>query len=317
MPECIIKRDSPWYNENLACVGTSGDILSILDGAIRQWTRAGKPVGKPFDIKGGVVGIMAVSPDGLMVVTTCGDGRVRLWSIKERRLVGQLWEGSNDRVEGLDWSPNGAEIASLSEHGTIQRWDTRTGRQIGPLIKGRDTFKFMWTLRYSPHGDKLATGAEGIIHVWSKDGELLIEIKSHEHWVTSLCWSKDGAYIFSASLDQTIRKWQSIDGKELVVIRGHTNYVMSLCLSPDGSHLISASYDCSVRIWDLETNQQVGDPLWHDDGVEVVAISSDGQYFTSAIAGPHAKIYMWSLDAALKRARGAGVRFYITSVCLF
>ncbi|KIK42318.1 hypothetical protein CY34DRAFT_30593, partial [Suillus luteus UH-Slu-Lm8-n1] len=108
----------------------------------------------------------------------------------------------------------------------------------------------------------------------------------------SLCWSKDGEYIFSGSWDHTIRKWQSIDGKELVVIRGHTNDVSSLCLSPDGSYLVSASDDCSVRIWDLKTNQQVGDPLWHDDRVELVAMSSDG-YFASDISGPDGKIHVW------------------------
>jgi WD40 repeat protein len=153
--------------------------------------------------------------------------------------------------------------------------------------------------------------------VWSKDGELLIEIKGHDLWVTSLCWSKDGAYIFSGSADDTIRKWQSIDGKELVVIRGHTNPVTSLCLSPDGSHLISASDDCSVRIWDLETNQQVGDPLWHDDGVDAVTMSSDGQYFASAISGPYAKIYVWSLEAALKRPSDDHVSVFALCQCLF
>ncbi|KAJ8589277.1 hypothetical protein M405DRAFT_700900, partial [Rhizopogon salebrosus TDB-379] len=59
--------------------------------------------------------------------------------------------------------------------------------------------------------------------------------------VFSLCWSKDGAYIFSGSADMTIRKRQSIDGKELVVLRGHTNVVRSICLSPDERHLVSAS----------------------------------------------------------------------------
>jgi WD40 repeat protein len=82
-----------------------------------------------------------------------------------------------------------------------------------------------------------------------------MEIEGRDFQVRSLCWSKDGAHIFSASYDGTIRKWRSIDGKELVVFPGHTNAVMSLCLSPDESHLVSAATDSSVRIWDLKTNQ--------------------------------------------------------------
>ncbi|KIK35293.1 hypothetical protein CY34DRAFT_812266 [Suillus luteus UH-Slu-Lm8-n1] len=308
MPECIIKCGSTWYNDSLAFLGssTSGDILSVSDDAICQWTRAGKPVGKPFDIEGEFVYRIAVSLDGLMAAGACGDGRVRLWNIKEGSLVGPPLEGNiNDRVGCLDWSPNGAELAGGSEDGTIRRWNTSTGRHVGPLIKksnGR-----IWTIKYSPQCDKFASGgSDDIISVWSKDGKLLIEIKGHEDGVTSLCWSKDGEYIFSSSYDFTIRKWQSIDGKELVVIRGQTNPVTSLRLSPDESHLVSASFDYSVRIWDLKTNQQVGDPLWHDGRVDVVAMSSDGQYIASAIPGRHAKIYVWSLDAALKHMSADG-----------
>jgi hypothetical protein len=36
-----------------------------------QWTRAGKPVGKPFNNSD--LDAIAVSPDGLMVVGKCGD----------------------------------------------------------------------------------------------------------------------------------------------------------------------------------------------------------------------------------------------------
>jgi WD40 repeat protein len=163
MPECIIKYDSSGFDRNLACLGTSGDILSVSDGAIRQWTRAGKPVGEPFDIEGEFVHMMAVSPDRLMVAGAYGDGRVRLWNIKEGSLVGQPWEGNNDGVlvQCLDWSPNGAEVAGGSKDGTIRRWNTTTGRQIGPPIKKSDAF--VWSIKYSPRGDKFASGSD-IIH---------------------------------------------------------------------------------------------------------------------------------------------------------
>ena len=116
----------------------------------------------------------------------------------------------------------------------------------------------------------------------------------------SLCWSKDGAHIFSASDDCTIRKWQLIDGKEVFVLRGHTNFVSSICVSRDERHLVSASGDYSVRIWDLKTNYQVGDPLLHDDRLLTAVLSSDGRYIASA--GLEKKIYIWSLEAALKQA---------------
>lgn len=47
-------------------------------------------------------------------------------------------------------------------------------------------------------------GNDDVMHVWSKDSELLIEMKGHDNSVESLCWSKDGAFIFSA---KRLRLW--------------------------------------------------------------------------------------------------------------
>jgi len=155
-------------------------------------------------------------------------------------------------------------------------------------------------IKYSPQSDKIASsGHDSVIRVWSNDGKLLIEIKGHDSWVNSVCWSKDGAYIFSGSADHTIRKWQLIDDKEVFVLRGHTYTVASICVSSDEHHLVSASVDYSVRVWDLKTNRQVGNPLLHDDELLTAVLSSDGRYIASA--GLDKKIYIWSLEAALKQ----------------
>jgi WD40 repeat protein len=201
-------------------------------------------------------------------------------------------------VRCLDWSPDALEIASGSEDGTIRRWNPDTRRQIAPPIN--TGHEWVQAVKYSPQGDKLISGGEvGPICVWSRNGKLLIEIKGHDAGVMSLCWSKDGAHIFSGSNDYTIRKWRAIDGKELVVLRGHTAAVRSICLTPNERYIVSASHDCSIRIWDLKTNQAVGDPLLHDDRVLAVAISPDGKCIASA--GLDKKIYVWSLEVTLER----------------
>ncbi|KAG2339684.1 WD40 repeat-like protein [Suillus weaverae] len=296
-PERVIEGHSEviW---SLACLGTSCNILSASkDGSIRQWKRDGVSVGRPWTSDREEVASIAISPDESMVASGSGDGRLRLWNIKKGSVIGDPWEGHGGPVRCIDWTPNAQEIASGSYDGTIRRWNPTTGRQIAPPIEAGHGK--VYALRYSPQGDRFASGGEDmVICVWSKDGELLKEIKGHERNVTSLCWSKDGAHVFSGSNDDTIRKWGSIDGEELVVFQGHTNLVYSLCLSPDENHLVSASCDYTVRIWDLKMNQPVGDPLLHDDEVLAVTISPDGKYIVSG--GLDTKIYVWSLEAALK-----------------
>jgi WD40 repeat protein len=280
-------------------MGTNCNIMSASDdGSIRQWRRDGEPVEEPWRSNRAGVGSMAVCPDETMVVSGSADGRLRLWNVKEGSMVGNPWGRHSAPVTCLDWSPDIREIASGSEDGTVRRWNPDTGLQIAPPIKtghGR-----VHAVKYSPRGDKFASGGDrDVICVWSKDGELLIEIEGHDHSVMSLCWSNDGAHIFSASRDMTIRQWQSIDGQELVVFRGHNNPVNSICLTRDERHLVSASSDYSVCIWDLETNEQVGDPLWHDDELLALAISSDETYIASA--GKDSKVYVWSMEAALQQ----------------
>ncbi|KAJ8597767.1 WD40 repeat-like protein [Rhizopogon salebrosus TDB-379] len=269
-PDCIIEDHSEciW---SLVCVGTSCNVMSASeDGSICQWVRAGEPVGEPWRSDGRAVVSLAVSPDQTMVVSGSEDGKLRLWNMEEGNVVGDPWKGHNAAVRWLDWSPDDKEIASGSQDGTIRRWNPKTGRQIAPPIE--TGHRWVYAVKYSPQGDKFASGGE--------DGVI-----------------QDGAHIFSASRDFTIRKW-SIDGKELVVLRGHTNSITSICLTGDESHLVSASLDCSVRIWDLKTNEQVGDPLWHDDELLALAISSDEPYIASA--GKDRKVYVWSIEAALQ-----------------
>ncbi|KAG2060024.1 WD40 repeat-like protein [Suillus hirtellus] len=295
MPEYIVEGHSQciW---NLAYLGISGNIMGASDdGSICQWKRDGEPMGT-LNSDGGGIASMVVSSDETMVVCGNVDGTLRLWNIEEGSMVGEPWQGHDDTVRCLDWSSDGLEIASGSQDGTIRRWSPYNGRQIAsPMEISRG---WVMAVKYSPQGDKFMSGGNGPICIWSRDGRLLFEIKGHENAVPSLCWSKDGAHIFSASVDHTIRKWRAIDGQELFIFRGHVNAVLSLCLTPDESYIVSGSADCSIRIWDLETNQAVGDPLFHDDQLRAVVMSRDGKCIASA--GPDKKIYVWSLEAALE-----------------
>jgi WD40 repeat protein len=227
-------------------------------------------------------------------------------------MIGDPWEGHDAPVRCLDWSPDALEIASGSEDGTIRRWNPDTGQQIAPPIEA--SHGWIEAVKYSPQGDKFISGGDGPICVWSRDGKLLKEIKGHDKAVTSLCWSKDGAHIFSGSAGHTIRKWRAIDGKELVVLRGHTNNVTSFRLTPNERYIVSASIDCSVRIWDLKTNQAVGDPLLHDDEVRAVAMSPDGKCIASA--GLDKNMCIWSLEAALERHQ-VGLLCALVFLCPF
>lgn len=99
--ECVIESGSQCLL-SLACLGTSCNIISTSnDGSIRQWTRDGKPVGRPWNSDGPVSSI-AISPDASMVLSGSADCRLWLWNVKKGSLVGDPWKGHNDAVRCLD-----------------------------------------------------------------------------------------------------------------------------------------------------------------------------------------------------------------------
>ncbi|ACF13234.1 WD-40 repeat protein [Chloroherpeton thalassium ATCC 35110] len=64
-------------------------------------------------------------------------------------------------------------------------------------------------LAYHPSGDLLVSGGEdGMIRVYgAQSGKKLKVIKAHEARVTRLCFTKDGRYLASTSLDRTVKFW--------------------------------------------------------------------------------------------------------------
>ena len=70
---------------------------------------------------------LAVSPDEHNAATG-GEANIELWDLSTRRLV-RILTGHRNRVRHLCFSPDGNQLASASDDGTVRIWDTRTGHQ--------------------------------------------------------------------------------------------------------------------------------------------------------------------------------------------
>ncbi|KZP08560.1 WD40 repeat-like protein [Athelia psychrophila] len=144
--------------------------------------------------------------------------------------------------------------------------------------------KIVWSVAYSPEGDRVASAAGRTIQVWTAHtGELVAgPFEGHEGPVKSIAFSPDGKRIASGSDDHTVCVWDARTG-ELVgpPFDGHTDGVNSVAFSLDGERITSGSNDTTIRVWDVQGQLVAGPFKGHTDVVSSVAFSPNGQLIGS------------------------------------
>ena len=72
---------------------------------------------------------LAWTPDGLRLVTACGDGRVRFWDAATGKAL-PLFLQHDREATSCDISPNGQWVATGSHDRTARVWDAVTGQPV-------------------------------------------------------------------------------------------------------------------------------------------------------------------------------------------
>ncbi len=104
------------------------------------------------------------SPDGLTILTGCGDGKAYLFDALTGSQLRELPDGSSGNQ--VIFSPDGNLVASSG--GTIQIWDADT-TELQLNLQGH--YIAMWDMVFSPDGNYILSGSEdGTVNVWSIDG---------------------------------------------------------------------------------------------------------------------------------------------------
>ena len=142
------------------------------------------------------------------------------------------------------------------------------------------------------------------LRTWVRESQSLMRtLTGHTDGVRACAVSPDGAFIVSASDDETLKVWEAATGRERATLTGHTSSVRGCAVSPDGSFIVSASRDHLLKVWDAATGRErttlttlpVGFPDW----VTGCAVSPDGSFIVSASWDDILKVW----DATTRRQR--------------
>lgn len=105
---------------------------------------------------------MAFSRDNQRVVTASEDGKVRVWSAGDWKLLSTL-AGHNGTVAWAEFSPDGHWIVSGGYDKTVRVWSASGGSLLQTLTEASGPVR---TVAFSPDGESIAASGEEMVWIW-------------------------------------------------------------------------------------------------------------------------------------------------------
>ncbi|HLY62180.1 MAG TPA: WD40 repeat domain-containing protein [Terriglobia bacterium] len=113
----------------------------------------------------GTVLSIAFSRDSSRVATACEDGKVRIWSVPDWKLL-QTLSGHSGAVHWVEFSPDGNWLVSAGEDKTVRVWSVADGKAAANL---RESEAPILTAAFSPTGEFIAATSEKGVLMWERN----------------------------------------------------------------------------------------------------------------------------------------------------
>eukprot|EP00040_Diaphanoeca_grandis_P015682 m.80314 g.80314 ORF g.80314 m.80314 type:complete len:529 (+) comp25302_c0_seq1:167-1753(+) len=233
------------------------------DESVRLWQADGTLI-KQLDGHKGDVTAVEYCPTGHLLASACATGAVRLWSLDGTlkhvlkghtdkvnaicfnqagtRLVSggndlsiRVWDLANGKckflirnlgswVNAVAWCPKNKMIAVGETNTCVKLFDPKRGNFIAELTKS-----YTCALCFSPKGEMLAAGNKMMVNIWEPGGRVLAQtLEGHTGDVTSVCFNATGTALASASVDKTIRVYDTLTATCTSVFKAHAEQVSSI-----------------------------------------------------------------------------------------
>jgi serine/threonine protein kinase/DNA-binding beta-propeller fold protein YncE len=208
------------------------------------------------------------------------------------------------------FSPDGKLLAVAGHDGTVQVWDSSTGRVVQTLGKAGAVVR---GVAFSPDGKQLAAGGwDKTVRVWDlATGKEALSLPGHSASVSGVAFSPDGRRLASTTGNEAgyepgeLKVWDLDSRKGILTLHGDGTGVaarlLSVAFSPDGRQLATGGWDGVVTVWDAATGKKLMTQSGYSDtaaavgGAATMAFSPDGKQV--AFTGRDRTIRVWDLSA--------------------
>lgn len=241
---------------------------------------------------------VAVSSDGLFVLSGSWDKTLRLWELSTGTSV-KTFIGHTSDVFSVAFSSDNRQVVSAGRDKSVKLWNT--------LGECKHTFvedghaDWVSCVRFSPSAKQpllVSSSYDGSIKVWNLSNmSLRSTLAGHTGVVNTVTVSPDGSLCASGGRDGSAQLFDINDGKHLYALECGSA-VQALAFSPKNYWLCVATYG-QIKIYDLETKlpiQTISAPetpkggapwivslAWSADGNTLFAGATDGKIYVYEI----------------------------------
>jgi WD40 repeat protein len=200
-------------------------------------------------------------------------------------------EGHTDKIRRVAFNPQGKNIVTASQDGTVRIWNLR-GQEIKKLaFKGR----MFRSLRVSPDGQSIAAiDARNNVTLWDFAGRELAQFSENaqeDAFMTDLCFINNGREVVAATHQNTAKIW-NISGKPVGALSKHSDIIWSMDCNDRHKTIVTADRSGVVKVWNYQA-LKLASFRASQQSIFGVALSPDGK--TIATASGDKVVKLWTL----------------------
>ncbi len=226
---------------------------------------------------GGPVRAIAVSPDGVSILSGSFDTRAILWSLQSKSAE-QVVRFHLDAVNAVAFLKDG-RFATAGADAKIAIW-TAGRQQPDQIFEGHSAP--IVALAVSPDGSVLASASwDHTVRLWSlADGAVRV-LEGHSQNVNGVAFAPDGKSLVSVGYDFTARIWPLPDGSpDTIKLPATANAV---AVAPNGEIVVGGADGKLLLL--TAAGRQLGTVETGTTPVTALAISPDGALIAAATIG--------------------------------
>ena len=207
------------------------------------------------------------------------------------------FKGHNSEIRSIAFVPGKNEFYTSGYDGQVLKWSLDSKDQTLQVVySGTDVIE---VLAVSPDASWLALGSgnSNIKMIPLKGNSVAYEMAGHKGNIKSLIFSFNGKYLYSASLDGKVLKWD-IAARTSTNVTSGSMQITSIDVSSNGKYLAGINTDGNVIVWNPESNSDNFRIETTGKNIKVIRFTPDNNLL--AIGDINGNVELWDVNLRKK-----------------